>query len=225
MTSILSKGVIGITVAICGNVLISLALNCQKLAHRRLDREKALKAREQELATRRNSAVLNENAEEGGSQTVRTRTTQANSNASVRVVETAPLLQNSQSDLPHGTYGTGSSSSSSSRESRISMSKRPLTQPVQPSKGTLISRLIPFPLRTTKHSSSILPGVREDREQSGEFHSTHALLSVESICDSPLENGAAGQQNGKRRRGKELMIEHGNESDYLKSKLWYVQIF
>ena len=31
---------IGITVAICGNVLISLALNCQKLAHRRLDEQR-----------------------------------------------------------------------------------------------------------------------------------------------------------------------------------------
>jgi hypothetical protein len=225
MTDILSKGVIGITVAICGNVLISLALNCQKLAHRRLDREKALKAREQELATRRNSAALNEHAEEGGSQTVTTRTTQPNSNASVRVVETAPLLQHSQNDLPPRAYGTGSSSSSSSRESINSLSKRPLTQPVQPSKRTLISRLIPFPLRTT-HSSSPLSGVREDAEQSGESHSTHALLSVESICDSPLGNRAAGQQNGKRGKGKEeLMIEHGNESDYLKSKLWYVQIF
>jgi magnesium transporter len=33
---------IGITVAICGNVLISLALNCQKLAHRRLDERRQL---------------------------------------------------------------------------------------------------------------------------------------------------------------------------------------
>jgi hypothetical protein len=31
---------IGITVAISGNVLISLALNCQKLAHRRLDEQR-----------------------------------------------------------------------------------------------------------------------------------------------------------------------------------------
>src|SRR5258707_14618979 len=31
---------IGITVAICGNVVISLALNCQKLAHRRLDEQR-----------------------------------------------------------------------------------------------------------------------------------------------------------------------------------------
>jgi magnesium transporter len=32
----------GISVAIAGNVLISLALNCQKLAHRRLEREREL---------------------------------------------------------------------------------------------------------------------------------------------------------------------------------------
>ena len=34
--------VAGISVAICGNVLISLALNCQKLAHKRLEREREL---------------------------------------------------------------------------------------------------------------------------------------------------------------------------------------
>lgn len=35
-----TQSLIGITVAIGGNILISLALNCQKLAHKRLDLEK-----------------------------------------------------------------------------------------------------------------------------------------------------------------------------------------
>ena len=35
-----TQSFIGIIVAICGNVLISLALNCQKLAHRRLDEQR-----------------------------------------------------------------------------------------------------------------------------------------------------------------------------------------
>src|SRR5258706_12012582 len=35
-----TQSFIGIVVAISGNVLISLALNCQKLAHRRLDEQR-----------------------------------------------------------------------------------------------------------------------------------------------------------------------------------------
>ncbi|KAJ3517552.1 hypothetical protein NLJ89_g438 [Agrocybe chaxingu] len=38
------RTVIGITVAITGNILISLALNLQKLAHKRVEKEKALEA-------------------------------------------------------------------------------------------------------------------------------------------------------------------------------------
>ena len=38
-----NASIIGIIVAISGNVIISLALNCQKLAHRRLEREREQK--------------------------------------------------------------------------------------------------------------------------------------------------------------------------------------
>jgi hypothetical protein len=208
------QGVIGITVAICGNVLISLALNFQKLAHRRLDREKALKARERELETRRHSAAQHESADEGRSQTPMARTTQTSTSSAA--IETVPLLQHSRSDPSLRTYGTASSGGRSN-----SQASPPLTQHVQPSKGNLISRLISFPLRTTSHSSA---GGRENAQRSGEHHSRHALLPVEDVCDSPVENGTAGVRNGIKGDGKEgLMVEHGNESDYLKSKLWCVQ--
>ena len=42
LPQVTTSSVIGITVAICGNVLISLALNFQKLAHKRLDRGETL---------------------------------------------------------------------------------------------------------------------------------------------------------------------------------------
>ncbi|KAG9219174.1 hypothetical protein CCMSSC00406_0001584 [Pleurotus cornucopiae] len=54
---------IGITVAIAGNVLISLALNLQKLAHRRLEDDKA--GRSEELSVRRHTDNNSESAVNG----------------------------------------------------------------------------------------------------------------------------------------------------------------
>jgi hypothetical protein len=53
------------------------------------------------------------------------------------------------------------------------------------------------------------------------------MLPVDDIFDSPLGNRAGGLQNGigKTGNGKEIVVEHGNESDYLKSKLWCVQLY
>jgi hypothetical protein len=164
-----------------------------------------LKAR----ATRENSTATNRNAEESQTQT--------SGSAIAAVVETAPLLQHSHSDPSPRTYGIGSNSIGSSNAQAIS-----LLQPVKPTKPSLISHLIPFPLRT----KATLPDVREDAEEPGERYSAHAMLPVDDIYDSPLENGAAGLQHGdgKTVNGKEIMDEHENESDYLKSKLWCVSM-
>jgi len=169
-----------------------------------------LKARERELETRRNAAATNGVAEEGQSQT------QTSGSAVAAVVETSPLLQHSHSDPSPRTYGTGSNSIGSSNAQAIPL----LHQPVNPTKPNLISHLIPFPLRT----KATLPGVHEDAEEPGERYSAHAMLPVDDVYDSPLENGAARLQHGdgKTVNGKEMMDEHGNESDYLKSKLWWV---
>jgi hypothetical protein len=191
-----------------------------------LDREKALKAWEKELETRRNSAAPNGSVEEGGSQTTIKPTTQTIPGMGIAATETAPLLQHSFSDPSPQKYGTGPNSSSGSN-SNISSSQAisPLTQSADPSKRKLISRLIPFSLYTRLQNTSLVRGVHNVTEPS-ESHSTHTLLPVEEVSDSPTENGGAGLQNGNGRRGgigkEELMIEHGNESDYLKSKLWYV---
>lgn len=218
-----TASIIGITVAICGNVIISLALNFQKLAHRRLDREKALNARERELVTQRNSVALNESVEEGGSHTTTTRTMQTS--LGTNVAETAPLLQHSHSDPSSRKYGTTSNSSPGSNNNG-SRAIPPLTKPDNNSKYNLISRLIPFPFHTRSQNTSLSTGVRGDITESCAPHSTHIMLPVQDISDFPLEHGAAGLQNETGKRGgngkNESMIEHGNESDYLKSKLWWL---
>ena len=166
-----------------------------------------MKAHERELETRRNAAATNGGADEGQFQT------QTSGSAVAAVVETTPLIHHSHSDPSPRAYGAGSSSIGSSNAQAIPL----LREPVKPTKLNLISHLIPFPLRT----KATLPGVREDAE---ERYSAHAMLPVDDVYDSPLENGAAGLQHGdgKTVNGKEMTDEHGNESDYLKSKLWCV---
>lgn len=173
-----------------------------------------MKAPKSELETRRNATPSNGGVEEGGSQTT---TTQTNGSMNDAVVETAPLLQHSHSD-PSPTYGTGSNSIGSNNAQAIPL----LPQPGKLPKRNLISHLIPFPLRT----KPTLAGVREDSEEPSDHHSEHAVFPVDDICDTLLENGGTVLQNGngKRANGKEMMVEHGNESDYLKSKLWCVHL-
>lgn len=59
---VISASFIGIIVAISGNVLISLALNCQKLAHKQLAEQKAGKRNRERLVSphRRNSRLSRE---------------------------------------------------------------------------------------------------------------------------------------------------------------------
>lgn len=195
-----TKSVVGITVAICGNILISLALNFQKLAHKRLDRWKALKTRERELETQKNMAIRVPDVDGAPQETTPTEPSapQISSSANVFVVETAPLLRQSHTEpLPTG-YGTSSN--------------------VQPSKRKFVSRLFPSPTRRGNVLS--LEGVREDSESSD---TTHTLLPVDGMVSSPVEN-SDGLQNGKTTSGNEdgeSMIDGWNEGDYLKSKLWY----
>lgn len=90
MSSSSSKSFIGITVAICGNILISLALNCQKLAHRRLDNE-----------NKQENAVANQ----GQKNSQPTRDHETTPARDVLVLDTDPLLAQRS---PSQSYGAAS---------------------------------------------------------------------------------------------------------------------
>lgn len=191
-----TKSIIGITVAICGNVLISLALNFQKLAHKRLDMEKA---RERELQIRKNSTVDMAVEERAPQETARSQPSmQDHSSANVIVAETVPLLQHHTESFPTG-YGSSSNVLA------------------QPSNRKSDSRRYPIPVG--RDNVSNLADVREDSESSD---TTYKLSSVDGLVDSPLEYSDR-LQNGKSTTGEgdDTMDEDWNESDYLKSKLWY----
>ncbi|RPD66686.1 DUF803-domain-containing protein [Lentinus tigrinus ALCF2SS1-6] len=80
----------GISVAIAGNILISLALNCQKLAHRRLEheREAAAQAPRPLLPTHGSTHVVDQSSEDG--------TIPSTPIPAVAVLETQPLLEHAE---------------------------------------------------------------------------------------------------------------------------------
>lgn len=225
-----SSSVIGIVVAICGNILISLALNFQKLAHKRLDREKALAAHAAELETRRNSAVdadgdpqsslVSTSSHQSGS-TIRSGQPPAQTGPTINdgLVETVPLLPHSYSDLSPTNYGARTSPSVGISIVHSDIS-RPLLSPSSfkppsspPQKKKLLSRIFSFISRPQRRNSSTLSNVYEEASEA-----THPLLPVDGLADSPIETHSKNTSNGKEDR--DLSLGHGNESDYLKSKLW-----
>lgn len=105
--------VIGITVAIAGNVLISLALNLQKLAHKRLDAQKVLNTEQEQPINnvKRNGELrrvavpssLDEREEDGAQAEQDALPSPETNQSSSAATESRPLLQT----LPetHAQYG------------------------------------------------------------------------------------------------------------------------
>ncbi|ESK97556.1 duf803 domain membrane protein [Moniliophthora roreri MCA 2997] len=182
--------VIGITVAIAGNVLISLALNIQKLAHQRLDAQKPSHS-ETSLRGRRGSTLQEEEENEDE------RTHDENSN--------------------HISQPQPSSSSSTSQ---------PESQP-----------LLPFP-----RVESADYGTAPNSENDSHKHKARSWLSrlilpschdkprpvlampVEVITEESFQNqNGWDNRNGSKKpeHNSKQDVDNGNESDYLKSKLWW----
>ncbi|KAL7282198.1 hypothetical protein ACG7TL_003667 [Trametes sanguinea] len=167
----------GIGIAISGNILISLALNCQKLAHRRLEREREAAAKElrRPKPIRSTSAPIgrvSEEPERSVSGTARSTPIPA-----IAVLESDPLLESADG--------------------------------VQPGEA---ERSPPRPVRRWLFSHTH-PARDADRSH---LASTHALMPVDVL---PIpEDHSSFEEDGFKRED----VENGNESDYLKSKLWWL---
>ncbi|KIK65425.1 hypothetical protein GYMLUDRAFT_38882 [Collybiopsis luxurians FD-317 M1] len=184
--------IIGISVAVAGNVLISLALNLQKLAHKRMDAEKSLTSSDTAhtsvktptLDSERSQVSTVDEGEEGreSGTNVRLGTT-----SNLRAFESEPLLP-----FPRGPQTPKS----------VTSDYGSAASPSRPAKKKLVSRMFPFRSRQ-KPRPVLLPVdiVPQSRIQNNNFkpNSTNAQI------DPPLK----GQE------------ENGNETDYLKSKLWW----
>ncbi|KAJ6599219.1 magnesium transporter NIPA-domain-containing protein [Mycena vulgaris] len=164
---------IGITVAITGNVLISLALNLQKLAHKRGEAEK-LQRRRDKPAT---NGASHPNAIPEASE------------YEDRQSDEAPLAE---AAVLVADYGSTSRSGSTATLHEISVAP----------KKTLLSRL--FPLK--QHPAT------------NEFPSERTtLLPVDVITEEQ-----ARQPAQKPPPSEDLDDDEENESDYLKSKVWWL---
>ena len=218
---------IGITVAISGNVLISLALNLQKLAHRRVESARA-KARSQNGQPKTNGSgnlsqamTLDEVTRERGFDSdifdededqQRTRPfdepedifggdpLKPSVSTSRDHLETQRLLI--RADESPRNYGVGPNSS------RSGGGRQQLPKP------TFISRLFSLRFRLKRPV---------DNEQcvgdNGIEDSFHSLHPVDEVMPSAFPIGKP--TNDKVKTGDGKMGGLGNESDYLKSKIWW----
>ncbi|KAG2146665.1 magnesium transporter NIPA-domain-containing protein [Suillus clintonianus] len=194
--------VIGITVAIAGNVLISLALNLQKLAHIRL--EKAQKQARMERELRVSGDGLHSRSPD--------QRPSGDPAACSRESETQPLIQGCSASRSRARYGTSASSGTRRDDSRSRKSTTSSVRgrrPGQPQrKPSFASRFLPFHL-------SLHGGINES------VSLTQETLAI-PVDVVPAERIVA--LNGNDRRASpppELWEEEGTESDYLRSKIWW----
>lgn len=202
--------VAGISVAIVGNVLISFALNCQKLAHRRLERERA-QGKEVGRAPYKNGTSgeprIDEEEEgtEGEAEVVSAvppdviegngihDTSITTTTPAVVAVETQPLLPSRAVDVLTSDYGSGNPR---------------MQRPRAASSPTFIARLTPWRRRAESMNRSYV-------------EATHSLMPVDVI--TARSDDPQNRYNVATRKGQESSEDSTyNEGDYLKSKLWYV---
>lgn len=194
--------IIGITVAIAGNVLISFALNLQKLAHIRLEKAQKQARLERELHVSGDALR---------SRSPHDQRPSGDPAACSHESETQPLIQGSSTSRSRACYGNSTSPGTRRDDSRSrkSTSSARGRRPGQPSrKPSFVSRYIPFHLG--QHG-----GVNENV--------SHTQETLEIPVDViPAERIVATNGNGKRAPpSPELWEEEGTESDYLRSKIWW----
>ena len=187
---------IGICVAIAGNILISLALNLQKLAHRRLDRK---------VKSENGAPACNEHRDHCS--------TRASPNGAeshwvapgVLPLESQPLIHpRSRSVPPTSSYGSRNSDTSlAGDDTRSRVSTTGGRSRRRPRKPTLTSRLAP--LRLNFGISSNDP-VREN-----------SLVLDSGVIPEDVIPKKSGQNRQKRTIPTS---EDREEGDYLRSKLW-----
>ncbi|GLB33645.1 putative magnesium transporter NIPA [Lyophyllum shimeji] len=192
---------IGIMIAITGNILISLALNLQKLAHKRVEAE--IRARDScgqngkragngnmsiDPVRRRRSdgPSLNESDED------RTSVALTSTQTSPGSMESQPLIPFPHSSTPPADYGTTLPIADNAYPER--------SQPSAPHKSKFFSRLAGswFRRKARRHPSAVIP--------------------VDVVTEEAV---LRAQRTGQKATQKQDILEEGNETAYLKSKLWW----
>lgn len=175
--------VIGITFAVAGNVLISFALNLQKLAHARLEVERA------KLCS--------------GSEAVGYKG-YANAHGEAAGIDTQHEL-----DLPPEVESEARVWYSSSSETSLPLVPRLETDPLMPLPETTSAGFPPV----TPTYGALFPGTNE-----GHVCGTDGS----PLQRQPKTAKQLGAGEDANRSAHHRPINEGQESQYLKSKLWYV---
>ncbi|KAG5643784.1 hypothetical protein DXG03_009663 [Asterophora parasitica] len=199
----------GIMIAITGNVLISLALNLQKLAHKRVQAHRARRNADENgkrngasdgLRNRRADGPSLDENDEDRVHTPASPTSPPDTGPS----EAEPLIPFPHQSSPGSDYGTlPSSTSSRTLEGQDIQLSTPLRR------STFFNRVIPPFLRSKRRDSSL---------------SNSPLQAVFIPVDVMSEEEALRQQSSAQKKPtqKQGLLEDGNETEYLKSKLWCV---
>jgi len=177
----------GISVAISGNILISLALNCQKLAHRRLEKEREL--------NRVGTSNNNQNGIKPSLQDNSLQATESEENGAL--TPTGGILQLYNVSHPRETDGSSAAAVSETQ---------PLLSP--PERHDL-------PVRKRSLFKKIVSW--SQRGEHVHIEPTQSLLPVDVITVRPSN---ASEEETSSKGGEE--DNDVNESDYLKSKLWWL---
>lgn len=187
--------IIGISVAVAGNILISLALNLQKLAHQHIDREN----------TGLPEDIKNDNRQKylGRMERVREASTEdevlQSSAAENRWVDgdQTPCLSLVDAETPTQLPANYGSSSKLNNTPQVKK-RRPL-----------LALFSPKPHLSESPDAHQLP-TRTSTSENTRLLPTHEITS---------SNSSASNGRGKRSPASSI-IENGNESGYLKSKVW-----
>ena len=250
-----SASLIGIAVAISGNILISLALNCQKLAHLRLSRERRSRAsrtanghgrgrktngrlslaklagrsfesvREESITENPESRSFDRDRDEERIRFLSPEIANEDTNNDIPFpeletpirphrrnshnFEEEPLLS-SVTSTPHGSirsviplYGTKASSRAASHTDETSRHSRRRSA----SSPHILTRIFSSGAKGKSRAEDV------DLEASSIPVDVH-LRGEDGVCPTP--------RSATKIKISEPAQKDGNESDYLKSKLWYL---
>ncbi|RDB22614.1 putative magnesium transporter NIPA6 [Hypsizygus marmoreus] len=191
---------IGIMVAITGNVLISLALNLQKLAHQRVEVDGRERRQQDRQRGKYNGLERRQSQEpsldENDEDRPRAPTPESRTHDVIISVESQPLVPFPQSSPSLRDYGAISSDRNAGAPRASPRSNR-----------SFVSRLIPVWFHSNERND-------------WDAISRPSIIPVNVIsADALLQEQATSQ---KKKPLKPYALEEGNETEYLKSKLWWL---
>lgn len=231
MRSYLTASFIGIIVAICGNVVISFALNCQKLAHKQVEeRRKAAGQQNGHASALDSSAAAESNSRRGSldhSQSPsRSRTSLY---ASAANNESQPLLF--KPAYPTRSYTEPLPGHSPAVQFVVPVQPLSGHAPVSPSpqrrkQSQTGSRISKISTKTSNSNGSLVAGIPEDSEAEERWRGGDRDQESSNGTIRPSHQHGAGSGNGGSidNASKPAPTSRFNggaeETEYLKSRLW-----